>query len=147
MLTTMIKTAEKGNETRLREPNELNSSLMVRIMHWWGTIVLSPLKKKVCTWATTAVMTCSDFSANCHVKYPTAFFCSNCDLWDKRGVANNRLNHDMKKYKCTAQHTLLYDNPQHQQQAGYRDAPWSWSPNQLQPISSPQTIRNSTKLL
>ena len=120
---------------------------MVRIMHRRGAIVLSPPKKKVCTRATTAATTCSDFGADHHVKYPTAIFCSNCDLWVKRDIANNRLNHEMNKYKCTAQHTLLYDNPQQQQQAGYRDVPWSWRHNRLLPVSPPWTIQNSTKLL
>ena len=87
---------------------------------------MPPLQKKVSTQSTT-IVTCSDFGANHqHVKYPTIFFCSNFDLCDQRDTANSRLNHEMKKYECTAQHSLLDDkNPQQQQQTGYRDLHWS----------------------
>ena len=143
----MTKTADKQTETTLRKQNEGKSPLMVKITLWWGSIVMSPLQKKVCTQMTTTAMTCSNFGTNHHVKHPTAFFCtSSCDLWDKRDVANSRMNHEMKKYKCTAQHSLFYNNPQQQQQAGYRDIPWSRRHNQLQPVSPPWSIRWSTKV-
>ena len=101
-------------------------------------------KKSHTTWLST--ITYSDFGTNHHVKYPTAFICSNCDLWDQRDATNVRLNHEMNKYKCAAQHSALDNNPQ-QQQTGYFDAPWTrWWIDPSQPNSPPRPIRKLSEV-
>ena len=38
-------------------------------------------------------------------EYPNHVFCNECDQWENMPIKNNKINHKMKSYACTANNT------------------------------------------
>ena len=109
---------------------------MKRCNCWVSTV------KKKCAMQ-SKIVRCPNFGTNRHQKYPNAFFCNTCDVWDQWDVLNARLNCEMAKYKCQAVGHVLDNNPQ-KKQARAMGVPCSrWQP-QLPPVSPPRPIRRRT---
>ena len=55
---------------------------------------------------------CTHFGADRHAKYPNAFFCHQCDVWESSRQFSKRAKKTQKRYACRAQHTSTI-NPTH----------------------------------
>ena len=59
-------------------------------------MIASPPRKKICTRST--ILNCCNFGADRHTKYPSAFFCNNCDWWDQKDIMDRKIQ--VWKQKC-----------------------------------------------
>ena len=130
--------ASTSNNASIKSP-----ILAVRITRQNGAKVIacSPRKKSAPDQPSWIVAILAPIATQ---KYPSAFFCNNCDWWDQRDITNVKLTCEMEKYKCKASHPL-FEAPQEWHILAI-DIPWSkWKGNL--PVSPPWPIRKSTKIM